>query len=589
MFLKKTKRANGRITLSAVQSYRDPKTRKSKQRSVKTFGYIDELEKKFPDPVAHFTEVVKEMNTKRLAEKGPQTITIHPLQKTDKHAPTCKFSGDAVVIAYYNALGIEIALRSMMRKSKTKFDINSLLRLLVSERLLSPGSKLAALKNADKHFFKCDFSEADVYRGLDELARACKPVVAKMNRSIEQAKIRDLKCGYYDCTNYYFESEGDEFRRKGVCKEHRPNPIVQMGLMQDSNGIPVDFHIFSGNTHDSDTLLDALPEAKQAAKMGRIVTVADKGMNCARNIIATVGAGDGFVFSQSIRATKSKRKLRNWVISDEGYEVFESGDFKMKARQDIKTIKVSKKDSHDGKEHAIDIEVLVVAFWSRKYAEHARYKREKVLEKSYQLISNPGQYTRATHYGAAKYVKNIEFDAKTGEVISNPKAPILDEEAIAADAACDGFYCIVTSETDWSPSRVIDTYRELWKIEETFKITKSYLKTRPVFVWTPDHIKAHFLTCYIALTIERIIEHALGNKYSAGEILNDMRKQEYVHAEDDWWLSKHRSDLSDELFALMGEETPCKWMSTSALKSLFAKNKKVRFSPCDTTKNIQKN
>ena len=589
MFLKKTKRRNGRITLSAVQGYRDPKTRRPKQRSVETFGYVDELEKEFPDPIAHFTKVVEEMNAERLATQGPQTITIHPLEKIEKNGSTSKFTGDAVPIAYYNALGIETAVRSMTRKSKAKFDVNSLLRLLVSERLLAPGSKRAALKNADKHFFKCDLSEADVYRGLDELARAKEAIVTKINRSIAQAQIRDLTCGYYDCTNYYFESEGDEMRQKGISKEHQPKPLVQMGLMQDSNGIPVDFHIFTGNTHDSDTLLDALPEAKKAAEMGRIITVADKGMNCARNIIATVARGDGFVFSQSIRGTKSRREQREWVISDEGYEVFESGDFKMKARQDVKTITVSKKDSHDGKEHKVDVDVQVVAFWSRKYAERARHEREKVLEKSRQLVASPGKFTRATHYGAAKYVKNVEFDPKTGEVLSNPKAAVLDEAAIAADAACDGFYCIITSETDWDPARVIDTYRELWRIEETFKVTKSYLKARPVFVWTPEHIKAHFLTCYVALTIERIIEHALGNRYCAGEILEDLRKQVCVHGEDDWWLSSHRTDLTDELFALIGEETPRKWMKASSLKSLFSKNKKVRFKPRNTTKNVRKN
>ncbi len=575
MFLKKTKRPNGRITLSAVEAYRDPESKKPKQRSIQTFGYVDELKKQFSDPIAHFTQVVKEMDAQRVAETHPQTLEIHPLQKVDKRTTNTKFIGDAVAIAFYNALEIESAIRSAARSSKAKFDLNSLFRLLVSERLLAPGSKLAAWQNASKHFYKCDLSESDVYRGLDELARATDAIISKINRSISKAKIRDLECGYYDCTNYYFESDGDELRQKGVSKEHRPNPIVQMGLLQDSNGIPVDFHIFPGNTHDDATLIDALPEAKRACGMGRIVTVADKGMNCSRNIAATIARGDGFVFSQSIRGTKSKQELRDWVISDEGYEVFEGGNFKMKARQDTKTIKVSKQDSHDGKEHTVEIPIQVVAFWSRKYASRARHEREKVLEKSRQLVASPAKYTRATHFGAAKYVRNVEFNAQTGEVLSNPKAAILDIDAIAADEACDGYYCIITSETDWSPLHVIETYRELWRIEETFKVTKSYLKARPVFVWTPQHIQAHFLTCYVALTIERIIEHALGHKYSAGEIIETLRAVTCTHAEGQWWLCGYRSDLSDELFSLIGEESPHKWMTTSSLKALFKKDKNV--------------
>ena len=575
MYLKKTPNKKGRVSLSAVQGYRD--NGRVRQRTVATFGFVDELEKEWPDPVAHFTEVVAAMDADRLAAQGPQAIEIHPLQKVDKRSAGRKCVGDAVPMAYYGALGIESAVRSNMRGRGAGYDANALLRLLVMERLLAPGSKHAAWERAGRHFYKADLSESDVYRGLSELARMKGPIVARMNAAIAKAGIRDLSCGYYDCTNYYFESDGDGLRRKGVSKEHRPNPIVQMGLMQDANGIPVDFHVFAGNVHDGDTLIDALPEAKRAAGMGRVVTVADKGMNCAKNIIATVARGDGFVFSQSIRGTKSSRALREWVISEEGYGAAEGAEFKMKSRQDVKAVKVPADLSHDGKERSVDVEVQVVAFWSRKYAERARHERERVLEKSMQLVRHPGRYTKATHMGAARYVRNVGFDPATGEVVECGKAPEIDWAAVEADAACDGYYCIVTSETDWEPARVIDTYRELWRIEESFKVTKSQLRARPVYVWTPEHIQAHFLTCYVALAIERVIEHALGHRRSAAEILGDLRALECSHAEGEWWLSDHRTDLTDELFALIGEEAPRKWMTTSSLRALFKKGKEVRW------------
>ena len=576
MYLKKTKSRSGRVSLSAVQGYRD--NGRVRQRTVRTFGFVDELEAEFDDPVAHFMQVVAEMDAERLACEGPHTITIHPRQKVDKRSVNVMDLGDSVPLAYYGALGIESAVRSNMRGRKADYDANALLRLLVAERLLRPGSKRSAREAGKLKFYNADFSKDDVYRGLTELARMKPAIVAKMNSSIAKAGIRDLSCGYYDCTNYWFESDGDELRRKGVSKEHRPNPIVQMGLMQDANGIPVGYNIFPGNVHDGATLIDALPEAKRAAGMGRVVTVADKGMNCAANIVATVARGDGFVFSQSIRGTKSRAELRDWVISDAGYDVSEDGCFKVKSRQDVKRVTVSADDSHDGRAHSVDVPVKVVAFWSRKYAERARHEREKVLEKSMQLVKSPGRYTRATHLGAAKYVKNVEFDAATGEVLDNPRAPEIDWEAVAADAACDGFYCIVTSETGWDDGKIIDTYRELWRIEETFKVTKSQLRARPVYVWTPEHIEAHFLTCYVALAIERIIEHALGHRHSAAEILEDMRAQGCSHAEGEWWLSDHRTDLTDELFALIGEEPPRKWMRTGELKALYSKGKPVRWA-----------
>lgn len=190
-------------------------------------------------------------------------------------------------------------------------------------------------------------------------------IVFKMNASIAAAGIRDLSYGYYDCTNYYFENDGDELRRKGAGKKHRLNPIVQMGLIQDGNGVLVDFHIFPGNVHDDVTLIDALPEAKRATGMGRVVTVADKSMNCVRNIVATVACGDGFVFSQSIRSTKSRRELRGWILSEAGYDMQGNGEFRMKAHQDTKVVKVPAAESHDSKEHAVKIPVLVVAFSGR--------------------------------------------------------------------------------------------------------------------------------------------------------------------------------------------------------------------------------
>ncbi len=577
MYLKKTPSRSGRVSLSAVQGYRDPETGRVRQRTVETFGYVDALEAEFDDPVAHFAEVVAAMDAERLAAEGPQTITVHPLQRVDKRRTNRMAAGDAVPMAYYGALGVEAAVRSNMRGRRTGFVMIALLRLLVMERLLAPGSKRAAWESSGRHFYRCDLSESDVYRGLTEIARMSGAIVSKANSSIAAAGIRDLSCGYYDCTNYYFESDGDEPRRKGVSKERRPNPIVQMGLMQDANGVPVDFRIFPGNVHDGDTLVDALPEARRAAGMGRVVTVADKGMNCSKNVIATVARGDGFVFSQSIRGTKGRRELREWVISDRGYSPSANGTFKMKSRQDTKTIRVPREDSADGRGHSVEVDVQVVAFWSRKYAERARHERERVLEKSRQLVANPGRCTRATHLGAAKYVRNVGFDAATGEVVECAKAPELDYAAIEADAACDGHCCIVTSETGWEPARVVDTYRELWRIEEAFKVTKSHLGARPVYVWTPEHIQAHFLTCYLALVIERLIEHALGNRYSAGAILEDMRALECSSVDAEWWLFDHRTDLTDGLFALIGEEAPRKFMRTGDIRGLFKKGREVRW------------
>lgn len=581
MYLKKTPTKGGRVSLSAVQGYRD-ETGRNRQRTIKTFGFVDELAKTYDDPVAHFKRVVAEMDAERLRTEAPATITIHPRQKLDKREPgqLRRHAGDALACWWLDALGVETAVRNAMRARKCGYDVNAVLRLLVCERLLEPGSKLAAWENKDRHFFRTQFSEDDVYRSLSELDRLSGRLVDACNRAIAKHTPRDESLIYYDVTNYFFECDPDVegLRKKGVSKEHRPSPIVQMGMLQDSEGIPIAFDLFEGNVNDCETLLPVLKRGERRGP-GRVVVVADKGMNCSDNIAGCVARGDGFVFSQSLRGTKSDSACKAWALSDGGYAASADGEFKIKSSQRTKKIHLKGADTFDGHKKDVDVEVKVVAMWSRKYAERARHDREKVLEKSRQLVERPGAYTRATHYGAAQYVKGITFDRKTGEVVEQTGVkPEIDQEAIEAAAALDGYYLIITSETDWDQRRVLDAYRELWRIEESFKVTKTGgLCSRPVFVWTPEHIRAHFLTCYLALLIVRLSQRALPSHPGAKALLEEMRALDCSFAEDGWWLFDHRSDLTDEIFALVGEEAPRKWMRTSDIKALFAKGKTIRW------------
>ncbi|MBR3315344.1 MAG: IS1634 family transposase [Atopobiaceae bacterium] len=581
MYLKKTPTKGGRVSLSAVQGYRD-ETGRNRQRTIKTFGFVDELAKTYDDPVAHFRQVVAEMDAERLRTEAPATIAIHPRQRLDRREPgqLRRHAGDALACWWLDALGVEAAVRNAMRARRCEYDVNAVLHLLVCERLLEPGSKLAAWENKGRHFFRTQFSEDDVYRSLSELDRLSGRLVDACNRAIAKHAPRDESLVYYDVTNYFFECDPDAegLRKKGVGKEHRPSPIVQMGMLQDSEGIPIAFDLFEGDVNDCETLLPVLRRGERRG-LGRVVVVADKGMNCSDNIAGCVAGGDGFVFSQSLRGTKSDSACKAWALSDGGYAASADGEFKIKSSQRTKKIHLKGADTFDGHKKDVDVEVKVVAMWSRKYAERARHEREKVLEKSRQLVERPGAYTRATHYGAAQYVKGITFDRKTGEVVEQTGVkPEIDQEAMEAAAALDGYCLIITSETGWDQGRVLDAYRGLWRIEESFKVTKTGgLCSRPVFVWTPEHIRAHFLTCYLALLIVRHSQRALPSHPGAKALLEEMRALDCSFAEDGWWLFDHRSDLTDEIFALVGEEAPRKWMRTSDIKALFAKGKTIRW------------
>ena len=571
MFLKKTRQKSGRVRIDIVKGYRD--NGRMRQRTVMPIGYIDELKGDYDDPVAHFTEVARQMTEEERAASAPVTLEIHPAQKVDMRTANRKNAGCAVLLAVYNALGIEKALRNHTAGSKAAYDINAVMRLLVTERILNPGSKMSALAGKGGYFFRSDFTDDDLYRALDVIAGARDKVISAMNRSIEKEFGRDTRNVFYDVTNYYFECDADELRRKGVSKEHRPNPIVQMGLLQDADAVPIAYRLFPGNTNDCQTMLPVLADMKRDLGLPTVTAVADKGLNCSANMAALVASGDGFVFSQSIRGTKSDRALRRRVLADAGYKPNADGTFKKKSWQGTKTVHLKAPETARGKAEDVEIDVKYVAFWSERYAARARAEREKTLERARELVANPGAYSRATHFGAAKYVRGVDFDKETGEVLDCGRARELDIAVIEEDAAADGYYLIVTSRTDWPDDEVIDAYRGLWQIEESFKVTKSDIEARPVYVWTQEHIEAHFLTCYVALAILRLLQKVCPGRPTCAAMTGALSKVSCSSLEDNWWLFDYRSPLTEDLFGIVGLEHPTKYMRTGEIRNLMKKRR----------------
>ena len=573
MYLHKSERKGGTY-LSIVEGYREGG--KVKHRTVESLGYVDDLMEEYgPDPIAHFKRVCKNRNAAKEAEAQSVAIEIHPRQRIDKRAVARKNIGSAVLLAAYSALGVETVVRNATRGSKAGYDANAVMRLLAVERILDPGSKKQAWENRDRYFFRTEFELADAYRALDVLCGCRDRVVSAINRAVDKMGVRDTACVFYDVTNYYFEvDEPGGLRQKGMSKEHRKSPIVQMGLLQDSGGIPIGYRLFPGNTPDACTMLDVLAGMKRDYGCQRVVVVGDKGNNCSANIAALAARGDGFVCSQSIRGMKSDAELKGWVLSDAGYACTRDGEgrvtYKVKSKQGYKTVAV---EDPDGKKRKVDVDVKYVAFWSEKYQKRARRERQAAIDKARRLVADPGAYTAATHFGAAKYVKGVRADAETGELVEAADVLEFDEERLAAEEACDGYYCIVTSETEMPDSDVIEAYRGLWRIEESFKVTKSDLETRPVYVSREEHIEAHFLTCYVALCILRIIQAATGGKYSARVIADELAAMCGTHLEGSWWRFDHRTDASDDLCRMAGVDLTRQNMQLKDIKAAFAQAK----------------
>ena len=333
------------------------------------------------------------------------------------------------------------------------------------------------------------------------------------------------------------------------------------------------YRLFAGNTHDSKILIPALNDLKNQFQTKRIVVVADKGLNSGDNIAFNTALGDGYVYSKSVRG--ASKEFKSYVLSDEGYSWI-GQDYKKKSRV-IPTqinVTVGKYKNGQNKKKKIQIDQKQVVFYSRKYAQRAKKKREALIAKAIELIANPSKYQKATSHGAACYVANLQFDQNTGEVLNSGKKLFLDEEKIKQDEQLDGYYAIVTSELDESDERIIDLYRGLWRIEESFKITKSSLAARPVYLSRKDHINAHFLICFICLVMARIVEISLNHKYSIDKILNSLHSVSCSHIDANHYLFDYTDEVTDDINDVFNLNIGQKVMTLGEIKKNFGMVKK---------------
>ena len=573
MFLAKNySKKTDRTYLQIVHGYRD-KAGKSKRKVIQSLGYLDELEKEYDDPIAHFTQVAKQMEAERL-ENSQIAITIDTSKKIDRNNENRKNFGHVVFSKIYHELELDRFFNNKQRHENFKFNSNSIMKVLLFARLLYPCSKRATVEIKDRFFDKADFTLDDVYDSLTHFNKIEKEAQQFIHERIVEQYDRKTDLVYYDVTNYYFEiDKEDDFRKKGACKEHRPDPIVQMGLAVDRLSIPIAYRLFEGNTHDSQTLMPTLKEIKKQFQTERIIVVADKGLNSGDNIAFNTALGDGYVYSQSIRG--ASKEFKSYVLNDEGYRWI-GKDYKLKSRV-IPTeinVTVGKYKNGRNKKKKVQIDQKQVIFYSHKYAKRSKRQRDAIIAKSIDLIANPSKYQQSTSYGASGYVGNIEFDKKTGEILNTGKKLFLDEEKIKQEEQLDGYYAIVTSELDESDEHIIDIYRGLWRIEESFKITKSNLDARPVYLSRKDHINAHFLICFIALIIARIAEIRLNNKYPIGKILDTLRQVSCSHIDANHYLFDYADEVTDDINEVFNLNIGQKFMTLGEIKKIFAMAKK---------------
>lgn len=556
MYLHKQKKPNGDVYLSIKEKYHVPK-KGSREKTVKSIGYVSMLKKTYDDPIAFFTAEAKKM-TQQKKEDDSLTIPINPNEEMDTETDDLRNVGYGILKILYKDLEIDKFWNWKTRSLSVGFSVDKIFRLLVFSRILAPASKKGTFDNRGWYFEDFgDFSLDDVYHALDFICKNNNDLQKWIYDHSEKICARDVSVSYFDCTNYYFDigrpdmdilnEEGKpvdkngnptapKYRKRGPEKNHRPDPIVEMGLLMDRNGIPLAFDLFPGNESEKVHMRPIINRVKNEFTSGRIIFVADRGLNTSDNIYYLNGDNkkednqhDGYVYGQSVRGADAE--FKKWVLS-EGYHTDMVSDedgkkipFKHKSRIHPKTlhVNVTKPGFKKPVKKSVDIDQKQMAYYSEKYAKKQRTDREIMVQRAKDLIKHPKKYDKVTSAGSAAYVKNIAFDKNTGEIVEGKELE-LDQEKIEEEKKYDGYYSIVTSELEMSDMEMREVYRGLIRIEDTFKISKSEFDSRPVFVWTNEHIDAHFTTCFTALVLIRLLQAKLGNDYPVGQIIKALQK-----------------------------------------------------------------
>lgn len=421
-----------------------------------------------------------------------------------------------ILDSVFAALGLDQLFASIKHTSRIKYDLQGIVRLLTYGRILEPASKLATMEQNEDYYRPLvkSSNNFNVYDALDVIYANRRQIIQRMNTNISRGIGRNTSNVFYDVTNFFFEVEepdddilDDEgnvlekgLRKMGVSKENRKQPIVQMGLFLDDNGIPISIEMFPGNTLDHLTLRTAMKNTIDTLELERFIFVADRGMYSGTNMCHVLNLGNGYIVSKSLK--KSTQQDREWVLDQRDYTEI-SPDFKYKSR--IVSRMVTDEDGTRKK-----IREKVVVYWSKAFYTREMHENQSFLEFIEKLKANPNGFrvSAAQSRSLKKFMQKDMLHKETGEIVDSRKLlSLIDDKKLTEFNELMGYYQIVTSELEMDDRDIIDKYHGLTRIEDQFREMKGTLNTRPIYVNTPEHIQAHLLICFIALTMMRIIQH----------------------------------------------------------------------------------
>ncbi len=549
-FLRQDKKKNGTY-LQMYETYWDKERKQPRSRSVESFGYVRQLvSETIPDPVAFYKEYVRKRNEEK---------ALSLAEETRPRAFGCRLEknvGHFLVSSLMSELGAKETIDILASRKRFRFSIYDMIVQLVYARILYPCSKSKTVSSVFPRLYDgVGISEDQVYDGCAFIGETYKKYIELFNHCYERFCRRDLDNVFFDCTNYYFEIDvPKDDRQKGASKENRKEPIIGQALLLDADLVPIAMQMYPGNESEKPYIRKLVQEMKQRYKVGsRTVQVADKGLNCARNIYAAVvEAKDGYIFSKSIHGRGLSEAEKTWLLLENDKNVYADytdgkGNVSFRLKSCIGTYPYSftETDPETGEEVKTEFSVKERRIVSYNPALAQKQRREIM-----RMVDKAANYTtykkmaREDLGDSARYVKVTNTDRNGKKV-----RPVveLDQKKIEEDLKYAGYNLLVTSELDRSPLQVYETYHNLWKIEESFRITKSYLDARPAYARKKESIYGHFLICYLSLFLLRVLEiKCFRNEISTYDLINFMRDFRIVDKGDGTYINISQNQALNE-------------------------------------------
>lgn len=534
-FLKKTKNKKG-IYLQIYESYYDPDRKGGAHRSYKPIGYVHELQASgMEDPISVFGEEVLKLNQEYKKKKQSEKERLISEESPEK------FLGYFPLKNLNDSLGCKKYIDLMQTATNFRFNIFDMMAALIYARVVCPCSKLKTyLEVIPKLLEKHDFSLDQFYSGLGYIGSEYEKIIEIFNHQAALKFPFDTSHSYFDCTNFYFEiDKEDDFRLKGPSKENKKEPIVGMGLLLDANQIPIGMKMYPGNESEKPVIRDIIDDMKQRGHIsGRTIQVADKGLNCFNNILHALKAGDGYIFSKSVKTLPETEKT--WVLLENDYTDVKNkqGEVLYRIKDCVDDFSYTYTDNNGYKKTLKLTEKRIVTF-NPKLAEKQKYEINRQVEKAKKLRACEAK--KAEYGDSSKYVTFVPADKK-GEKTTGKIKVEMNEKAIENAKKLAGYNMIITSETRMQASEIYAAYHNLWRIEESFRIMKSQLDARPVYVQKQETITGHFLICYLSVLLTRLLQiHILKDEYGTEEIFDFIRDFRVARIADRRYINLTRS------------------------------------------------